>query len=298
MGHRMGQRLTGERMMGATAAKLTFAGAICAVAWAGIVPAPAQDMAAMISQYRREHGLRPVRTDAALTAVATRQAQAMASAGVLDHAVAGSISSRIAQAPVDSAGENIAAGTKTWSETLRVWEASPGHNENLLRADADIVGVAVAYNNSTRFKSYWAMVIAHKAAPRRSRGGPAVMMSGSFVPVAAAPPAVQVAAASPASRAAAESPGSPAAADEAAAAAPRVAAESPAASASPAATESPASPAAGEAPEQPAPAASPAPAPRREKRAARAARTQPPGLLDQLGTAIKHVTRPIRNLWN
>jgi len=130
--------------------------------------ARADDITAMISQYRREHGLSAVRTDAKLTAVAVRQAQAMAAAGVLEHDVAGSFASRIAGANTDSAAENIAAGTKTWADTLRIWKASPGHNTNLLRADADSLGVAVAYNENTRYKAYWAMVIGRKEVKRRA----------------------------------------------------------------------------------------------------------------------------------
>ncbi len=129
--------------------------------------ARAEDITAMISQYRREHGLPAVKTDAGLTAVAVRQAQAMARAGVLDHDVAGSFATRIASTNTDSAAENIAAGTKTWADTLRIWKESPGHNRNLLRADADSIGVAVAYNENTRYKAYWAMVIGHKEVKRR-----------------------------------------------------------------------------------------------------------------------------------
>src|SRR5215471_17544252 len=129
--------------------------------------AHADDITAMISQYRREHGLPAVKADAKLTAVAVRQAQAMAAAGVLDHDVAGSFASRIAGANTNSAAENIAAGTKTWADTLRIWKASAGHNANLLRADADSLGVAVAYNNDTRYKAYWAMVIGRKEVKRR-----------------------------------------------------------------------------------------------------------------------------------
>jgi hypothetical protein len=128
--------------------------------------ARAEDITAMISQYRREHGLPAVKTDARLTAVAVRQAQAMASSGIMDHDVAGSFASRIAAANTASAAENIAAGTKTWSDTLRIWKASPGHNTNLLRPDADSLGVAVAHNDNTRYKVYWAMVIARKQTKR------------------------------------------------------------------------------------------------------------------------------------
>ena len=127
----------------------------------------ADDITAMISQYRREHGLPAVKTDAKLTAVAVRQAQAMASTGVMDHDVAGSFASRVAGTNTVSAAENIAAGTKTWADTLRIWKASPGHNTNLLRPDADSLGIAVAYNENTRYKAYWAMVIGRKEVKRR-----------------------------------------------------------------------------------------------------------------------------------
>ena len=125
--------------------------------------AHADDMAEMISRYRREHGLSAVKTDPQLTAVAERQAKAMAASGTLDHSVAGSFSSRISSVNANRAAENIAAGTKTWAETFRMWQNSPGHNANLLQARADSVGVAVARNEQTRYKIFWAMVIAEKA---------------------------------------------------------------------------------------------------------------------------------------
>jgi Cysteine-rich secretory protein family len=128
--------------------------------------ARAEDITAMISQYRREHGLPAVKTDAKLTAVAQRQAQAMATSGIMDHDVAGSFATRISGTNTASAAENIAAGTKTWADTLRIWKDSPGHNTNLLRPDADIIGVAAAHNDNTRYKTYWAMVIGRKPAKR------------------------------------------------------------------------------------------------------------------------------------
>jgi Cysteine-rich secretory protein family len=129
--------------------------------------ARAEDITSMISQYRREHGLPAVKTDAKLTAVATRQARAMASSGIMDHDVAGSFASRVARTNMTPAAENIAAGTNTWADTLRVWKDSAGHNKNLLLPEADSIGVAVARNESTRYKVYWAMVIGRKETKRR-----------------------------------------------------------------------------------------------------------------------------------
>ena len=131
--------------------------------------ARAEDMAEMISRYRREHGLSTVRTDPQLTAMAERQAKAMAASGIMDHDIAGSFSSRISGVRMGMASENIAAGTKTWADTFRMWQASPGHNANLLQSRADSVGVAVARNDQTRYKTFWAMVIAEKLPKSKER---------------------------------------------------------------------------------------------------------------------------------
>ena len=88
----------------------------------------------MISRYRHAHGLSTVKTDPQLTAIAERQAKAMAASGIMDHSVAGSFTARMSGVRTSMAAENIAAGTKTWAETFRMWQTSPGHNANLLRA--------------------------------------------------------------------------------------------------------------------------------------------------------------------
>jgi hypothetical protein len=64
------------------------------------------------------------------------------------------------------ASENLAAGTNNWAETFRLWRNSPDHNANLLQSRADSIGVAVSRNGHTRYKTFWAMVIAEKSAPK------------------------------------------------------------------------------------------------------------------------------------
>jgi uncharacterized protein YkwD len=142
--------------------------------------AHAEDMAEMISKYRREHGLSTVKTDLQLTAIAERQAKAMAASGIMNHGVAGSFASRLAGAHTGMAAENIAAGTKTWAETFRAWQTSPGHNANLLQPEADSIGVAVARNDQTQYKTFWAMVIADKSPNRKGRKAAADGTNGSF----------------------------------------------------------------------------------------------------------------------
>ncbi|HEX2654674.1 MAG TPA: CAP domain-containing protein [Xanthobacteraceae bacterium] len=130
--------------------------------------AHADDMAATISRYRIAHGLSAVHMDAQLTAIARRQAEAMASSGNFDHSAAGPFATRIAAANVSSAAENIAMGTKTWTDTFRLWTQSPGHNANLLRSGATRVGVAVAYGGQPR-RAYWAMEIGNQDGSSTAR---------------------------------------------------------------------------------------------------------------------------------
>jgi uncharacterized protein YkwD len=122
-------------------------------------PAFASDYASQISAYRRAHGLPAVRMDSRLNAVALRQAQAMASSGTISHSAAGSFSSRVAPLRKSRAAENIAAGFLSFSETLKQWEDSAGHRENLLMPGAKKVGVASVANAKSPYRMFWAMVI-------------------------------------------------------------------------------------------------------------------------------------------
>jgi uncharacterized protein YkwD len=140
-------------------------------------PALAQGGAAQtISQYRQRHGLSAVRSDPVLTQLAQQQARAMAAAGVMDHSIAGSFSSRIAGANASTAAENIAAGTRDFSSTFDLWQRSPGHKANLLRPGVTRIGIASASAPNTRMKIYWALILAGNAergpAPkgRQSKG--------------------------------------------------------------------------------------------------------------------------------
>jgi uncharacterized protein YkwD len=123
------------------------------------VPACASDYASQISAYRRAHGLSAVRMDSRLSAVALRQAKAMASSGTISHSAGGSFSSRVAPLRKSRAAENIAAGFLSFSETLKQWEDSAGHRENLLMAGARKVGVASVANAKSPYRMFWAMVI-------------------------------------------------------------------------------------------------------------------------------------------
>ncbi len=124
-----------------------------------LTPVMASDYADQISAYRRSHGLSSVQTDSRLNAVALQQARAMASSGTVSHTVDGSFTSRVAGLRKSKAAENVAAGFTTFAQTLKQWENSVGHRENLLMPGARKVGVASVSNPASPYRMFWAMVI-------------------------------------------------------------------------------------------------------------------------------------------
>ena len=151
-----------------------------ALGWAA--PACAGDLSAAaqaaISHYRAAHGLPPVTPDAKLMRLAAEQANAMARAGVMDHSVAHPFQVRMASYNPEVAVENIAAGTKTFASTLDIWQHSPGHDANLRRAGVTRFGIASAEAPDSKYKIYWALIMAEPAKPNhgmRVAGGVPVM---------------------------------------------------------------------------------------------------------------------------
>lgn len=56
-------------------------------------------------------------------------------------------------------GENVAAGQRSWEDVFLSWQKSPGHNKNLLMADATQFGVALVQDQSQEYQAYWAMLV-------------------------------------------------------------------------------------------------------------------------------------------
>ncbi len=130
--------------------------------WLGLsfaATATAADYAGAISAYRRAHGLPAVRSDRSLSAVALKQAQAMATSGTVSHSAGGNFALRVAPLRKSRAAENIGAGFLTFAEMLKQWEDSAGHRENLLMTGARRVGVASVDNPKSPYRKFWAMVI-------------------------------------------------------------------------------------------------------------------------------------------
>jgi uncharacterized protein YkwD len=124
--------------------------------------ADAPAAAAAISAYRRAHNLPAVRVDPVLTRAAEHQARAMAGTGVFSHDVAGAFGSRMRQFGTghSAAAENLSVGARNLGEAIADWKASPGHNRNLLLAEATRIGLVRADGAGPGPNPYWVLILA------------------------------------------------------------------------------------------------------------------------------------------
>ncbi|HZZ60829.1 MAG TPA: CAP domain-containing protein [Roseiarcus sp.] len=134
-----------------------------------------------LNAYRGSRGLKAVRLDPALTAMAERQAKAMAAGDVLSHDVAGAFPARLAESGIDTwkAGENLGGGYMSLAEAMTGWRESHAHDANLLIPEGTRFGIAIAKNPDTQYGVYWAMEIAAEPAPAtRQTEAPFLSQSG------------------------------------------------------------------------------------------------------------------------
>lgn len=118
--------------------------------------------ASMISGYRVNNGQPAVSLDPELTRLARAQAEIMASRDKLDHGAGKPFVTRLKAAGYDAktAAENIGAGYHTLAEAFSGWRDSPPHRTNMLLKDATRIGIAAVYTPRSKYKVYWAMIIA------------------------------------------------------------------------------------------------------------------------------------------
>jgi len=124
--------------------------------------------ASMISGYRRNNGLGDVTLDPKLMQMAEQQARAMATKDKLDHDVAGNFQQRLRQSGyrAQTGAENIGAGYHTLAEAFSGWRDSPGHKANMLLKGATHMGIASVYVPNTKYKVFWALILATPDNPR------------------------------------------------------------------------------------------------------------------------------------
>lgn len=112
----------------------------------------------MIGAYRRNNGLGPLILDPELQAAAQAEAEAMAAADKPSSAEA--FKSRLSSAGFAAPAVNLSAGYHTLAEAFSGWRESPQHNKVLLDSRAARIGIATAYTPNSKYKVYWALVVA------------------------------------------------------------------------------------------------------------------------------------------
>lgn len=123
----------------------------------------------LINEYRKKHGLKPLRLSPELTNAAKAHSRDLARWDRISHY--GSDGSnpwdRVKRSGYDArlAAENVGTGQASFEEVLKGWKASPGHNKNLLMADAEHMGIALVQDPKTEFKTFWTLVL---GAPQRA----------------------------------------------------------------------------------------------------------------------------------
>jgi uncharacterized protein YkwD len=125
--------------------------------------------AAMISGYRANNGLTAVTIDPELMKLADAQARAMAAHDKMDHNVIRDFGERLKIAGYKStvAAENIGAGYHTLAEAFSGWRDSPPHRQNMLLSGASRIGIAAAYSPKSKYRVFWALILAAPGDGRR-----------------------------------------------------------------------------------------------------------------------------------
>lgn len=112
----------------------------------------------MIGAYRRNNGLGSLTLDPDLQAAAQAEAEAMATADRPSSADA--FKARLAAAGIAAPAVNLSAGYHTLAEAFSGWRESAQHNRVLLDPQATRIGIATAYTPNSKYKVYWALVVA------------------------------------------------------------------------------------------------------------------------------------------
>lgn len=116
----------------------------------------------LINQYRAQNKLKPLKINPQLTEAAKAHSTDLAKWDRISHF--GSDGSnpwdRVKRAGYNArlAAENVGTGQVTIEEVFKGWKESPGHNKNLLLADAEHMGIALVHKPDTEFKTFWTLV--------------------------------------------------------------------------------------------------------------------------------------------
>lgn len=136
---------------------------VSASAATGGIPFSSAEAENAINAYRAQKGLKPIKLNDKLTEAARKHSEDMAKSDHISHFDADGADAweRVKRTgyPARLAAENIATGQRSLQDVLDGWQHSRSHNANLLLSDAEEIGIAVVYNPSTQFKTFWTLVL-------------------------------------------------------------------------------------------------------------------------------------------
>lgn len=123
----------------------------------------AEKARSLINSYRASKGLKSLRLNPALTEAAKAHSRDLAKWDRISHF--GSDGSnpwdRVKRTGYNAklAAENVGTGQASLEEVFKGWQESPGHNKNLLLADASEMGIALVQDPKTEFRTFWTLVL-------------------------------------------------------------------------------------------------------------------------------------------
>jgi hypothetical protein len=125
----------------------------------------ARTAVSVVSDFRTGNGQSTLEIDPVLMRLAQNQANAMARADKLSHDLSGTPGNRARAVGYKFAkiAENVGAGHDTLADAFAGWRNSPGHRANMLMPGVTRFGIAVQQAPNSRYKVYWAMLVAEPA---------------------------------------------------------------------------------------------------------------------------------------
>jgi uncharacterized protein YkwD len=117
----------------------------------------------LINAYRKEKGLKPLKLSPVLSEAAKLHSRDLAKWDRISHY--GSDGSnprdRVTRVGYNAklAAENVGTGQASIDEVMKGWQASAGHNKNLLLPEAEHMGIALVQDPRTEFKTFWTLVV-------------------------------------------------------------------------------------------------------------------------------------------
>jgi uncharacterized protein YkwD len=131
-------------------------------------PVPAQpdsnEALRLVNDFRVKKNLTPLSIDPQVTAAAEALVKDMAKHDRMSHIGPDGqdVGKRLLAAgyPYRIAAENVAVGQASVEETIEGWEKNAPNSRNILLAGAKHAGIAYEYKPDTKYKTFWALVVA------------------------------------------------------------------------------------------------------------------------------------------